>query len=111
MEFKYRIRDLRRESNLTADELGKIVGVSRFSVSNWETGRNQPNNDILFKLSEYFNCSIDYLLGRTDQRRPAENITADDFTIAFSNLQNELSDDDKQMILTIAQTLAEKRKK
>ncbi len=109
--FIKRIRQLRFESGLNGEDFGKIFGVSKVTVHRWETGTNFPNQDIMIKLCDYFNVSLDYLMGRTDQRRSADNITADDFTIAFSNLQRDLSDDDKQMILTIAQTLAEKRKK
>lgn len=109
MDFKYRIRDLRREKDITADELGNAVGVSRFSVSNWETGRNQPNNDILMKLCSYFNVSLDYLMGRTDVKQPYKSTSAikeDDFLVAFSNLSGELTEEDKKSILKIAQSFA-----
>ena len=40
--------------------------MARSSVANYENGQNFPNTDILLKLSEVFNCSVDYLLGKTD---------------------------------------------
>ena len=109
MEFKYRIRDLRREKNITADELGEIVGVSRFSVSNWETGRNQPNNDILIKLAEYFNVSVDYLLGITDI--PHTDVQLDEFQVALYNGTEELTDEQKEDLLQYVDYLKSKKKK
>lgn len=109
MDFKYRIRDLRREKNLTADELGELVGVSRFSVSNWETGRNQPNNDVLIKLSQVFGVTIDYILGNSDIPSP-ESVTEDDFVVAFSGLSGELTDEQKKQMLDIANALATQNK-
>lgn len=42
--------------------------MARSSVANYENGQNFPNTDILLKLSEVFNCSVDYLLGKTDKK-------------------------------------------
>ena len=69
MEFKYRIRDLRRESGFTAEELGKAVGLSRYAILYWEKGKNYPQVDVCLKLCKIFNCSMDYLLGLTDLRK------------------------------------------
>ena len=51
---------------LTHDEMGKILGVSKSSIGFYRDGTNQPNYSILIKIADYFNCSTDYLLGRTD---------------------------------------------
>lgn len=76
MEFKFRIRDLRREQNLSGEKLAKLIGtdVSRHTVSAWENGKNYPNIKTCFRLCEIFNCSMDYLLGRTDDRTPYDAI-------------------------------------
>lgn len=70
MEFKYRIRDLRRESGLTAEELGKSVGLSRYAILYWEKGKNYPQVDVCLQLCKIFDCSMDYLLGLSDMRKP-----------------------------------------
>lgn len=94
MDFKYRIRDLRREKDLTAEELGNKMGVTKFAISMWENGKNQPNNDILLKLADYFDVSLDYLMGRSDIRNPRP-ITEDDFLVAFSGLSEDLTEEQK----------------
>ena len=61
--FSARIKELRLERNLTCEELGKIMGVSKVSVWQWENNINYPNNKILIKLTNFFNVTSDYLLG------------------------------------------------
>ena len=61
-----RLQQLRRERGLTGIELGKILGVSKQTISCWETGKIEMDYSILNKLADYFHVSIDYLLERTD---------------------------------------------
>lgn len=68
MEFKENIKKLRKEYGLSQEELSKRLGIARSSVANYENGQNFPNMDILVKLSEIFNCSIDYILGKSDYK-------------------------------------------
>lgn len=57
------IRELRKEKNITMKHLGEIIGVSESAISQYETGKRQPDNDTLIKLSNVFNVSVDRLLG------------------------------------------------
>ena len=72
MEFKDRLIKLRKELNLTQEELAKKIGYTRTAISAWEIGRNEPSNADTIKLAEYFNVSTDYLLGKSDIRNPEE---------------------------------------
>lgn len=63
------IRRLRQERGLRQEELGRRVGASKQSVSNWENGNIAPSIDLLLRLADFFGVSTDYLLGREDQRR------------------------------------------
>ena len=63
-----RLQQLRREKGLTGIELGKILGVSKQTISCWETGKIEMDYSILNKLADYFHVSIDYLLGRSNER-------------------------------------------
>ena len=67
MTLGRRIAQLRKEQNMTQQELANILEVSREAVSMWEIGLRQPNLDTLQKLADFFGCSVDYLLGRTSQ--------------------------------------------
>ncbi len=75
MEFKYRLRDLRRERNISGKTLAQCLGVTDANVSQWENGRNYPNQSVLEKIADYFDVSLDYLMGRTDIKKPIIDIT------------------------------------
>lgn len=61
MYFSVRLKKLRTEKGLSQEELAKMLNISRTSVTNYELGRNKASAEILSKLSEIFNCSLDYL--------------------------------------------------
>ena len=68
MEFKDRLIKLRKELNLTQEELAKKIGYTRTAVSAWEIGRNEPSNADTIKLANFFGVTTDYLLGKSDVR-------------------------------------------
>ena len=57
-----KLKRLRESKNLLQKELANIVGISLSSISMYERGERQPDNETLKKLSQFFNVSIDYLL-------------------------------------------------
>ncbi len=57
-----KIKQLRNKNRLTQAELGKKLGVTYQAISNWENGRNTPDLQILIKIAEVFNISVDELL-------------------------------------------------
>ena len=54
---------LRKEFHVTQQQVADYLGISRQAYSNYESGKREPDYEPLLKLGEYFNCSIDYLLG------------------------------------------------
>lgn len=70
MSFGTNIKKIRQDNNLTQEELAKRINTSRSNIANYENDKNMPSIDILEKLSEIFNCSIDYLLGKSDIKNP-----------------------------------------
>ena len=60
-----RLRDMRNDHDLTQKELAKILGMKQTGYSKYETGENDVPVDILLKLADLYDTSIDYLLGRT----------------------------------------------
>ena len=61
-----RIRDLREDRDKNQTEIAKMLGMSQTGYSKYETGENDIPTEILIKLAAYYNTSIDYLLGQTD---------------------------------------------
>ncbi len=64
-----RIKELRKAKNVTQIQLCKIINVAQPTLSGYETGNFQPENETLFKLADYFGVSVDYLLGRTENKK------------------------------------------
>jgi transcriptional regulator with XRE-family HTH domain len=75
MTFSDRLKELRKEKNLTQEDLAKILEISRSTIAGYETERKEPDYETLKKIADFFNVSIDYLLGRTDVRSPLDKIT------------------------------------
>lgn len=64
--MKNRIKDLREDANMRQIDLADAVGIDQRTISNYETGKTYPDSFALIKIADYFNVSIDYLVGRTD---------------------------------------------
>lgn len=66
MEFKDRLKKLRKEKNLTQIELASILHYGYTAIANYENGRNQPRINDLIRLANIFGVSLDYLVGISD---------------------------------------------
>lgn len=67
-----RIKQLREEFNFSQNDLAQKLGGAPSSIAMYEKEERKPSLEVLIKLSEIFNCSIDYLLCKTDIRNPEE---------------------------------------
>ena len=63
-----RIIDLREDNDLTQKEMAKILNCSQQVYSNYELGQRDIPTEILIKLSKFYNISVDYILGLTDEK-------------------------------------------
>ena len=63
-----RIRDLREDRDLTQKQVAQMLGMSQTGYSKYETGENDIPTIVLIKLADFYQTSIDYLLGRTDRK-------------------------------------------
>ena len=65
-----RIRELREDKDMNQTTMAKLLGMSQTGYSKYETGENDIPTDVLIKLAEIHNTSVDYLLGRTSEKKP-----------------------------------------
>ena len=63
MEFKDRLRQLRKETGETQTEVASVLGYGYTAVANYEAGRNEPNINDLKTLARHFKVTVDYLIG------------------------------------------------
>ena len=64
MFLGYRLKLLRKQNGLSQFDLGKLLGVSKVSISNYEKGTRIPSMEIFIMIMKVFNVSADYMLGR-----------------------------------------------
>lgn len=64
---------LRKQHKLSQKEIGNIFHASQNTVSQWENGTRKPSYDVIQTIADYFNVSIDYLLGREEEQLPELN--------------------------------------
>ncbi len=63
-----RIRDLREDKDLNQTKVAQYLGMSQTGYSKYETGENDIPTAILIKLADFYGVSVDYLLGRTNEK-------------------------------------------
>lgn len=66
-KFCDRLKQLRSEAGISMKQLAAEVDVSDAAICKWENGTAEPKVSYLIKLSEYFECTVDYLVGKTDE--------------------------------------------
>ena len=65
-----RLRELREDKDLFQKDIAKVLNMSQTGYSQYETETNDIPTDILKRLADYYDTSIDYILYRTDERKP-----------------------------------------
>ena len=68
--MKNRIRDLRVDMDLTQNQVANVLSIHQTTYSDYELGNLNVPVSVLNKLADYYNTSVDYLLGRTDEKKP-----------------------------------------
>lgn len=63
-----RIRDLREDRDLSQSEVAKALSCTQQAYSNYELGLRDIPTDLLIKLADFFDTSVDYILNRTDKK-------------------------------------------
>ena len=76
-----KLSKLRKENNYTQEQLADVLGVSRQSISKWESDIAYPETDKLIRISELFDCSLDYLL--KDEVETNSKVQSDDSIFSF----------------------------
>ena len=69
-----RIKELRQEKGVTQEKLAEHLKLKQQTISAYENGTNEPDLKVLDKMARFFGVSIDYIVGRSDVRDPAEKI-------------------------------------
>lgn len=64
--FGARLRQLRKQKDLSQEEVSKVLGYSRVQVSNWEIERSEPDIQALSSLAKFYGVTVDYITCKVD---------------------------------------------
>ncbi len=107
------LRTLRKEKHLSQDKLGQAIGITQQSINKYETQSTEPDISTLIKLAQYFDTSIDYLVGTTDVRHVIENITPHDLNDKEAMLidaYRAFSREERDAFISFVDVMTRKRK-
>ncbi|MCY8035592.1 helix-turn-helix domain-containing protein [Bacillus sonorensis] len=111
-----RITALRKEAGLTQEQLAKRLNITRSALSQYELGSRNPDYDLLLKIADFFEVTVDYLLGKpksvsvVKEEKASYNVDDPDLQIAFREA-SDFSEEAKQQAIDFIKYLKEKEKK
>lgn len=108
-----RVKELRRSLGITQKELATHLGIAQPTLSGWETDRFQIDYDSLVRLADFFNTSIDYILGREvaeQSESPSKECQSKESTIRSDedrllSIYNSLDGESKTQLMSVAYML------
>lgn len=106
MEIKSRLKELRKHSKLTQFDLASFLGITVPTYSRYENGFFRLDADMLCKLAEYYNVSVDYILLRTSDSRMYKT-ESEDF-LKFVIKYDRLNDSGKDIVAAVVQAIEQK---
>jgi len=102
-----RLKELRKAAGKTQADIAELIGVTRGAYTNIENGKRETDTASLCVLADYFNVSVDYLLGREKEKSPPPNNGdgLDPLDQRLNELLSQATEDTKQaMIVLLEQT-------
>lgn len=112
--MRHRLVQARKLKGYNRKQFAEMVGIPYRTVTNYENGAREPGSDYITKVADFCNCTTDWLLGLTENPQ-FEDITneldIDDEVRQLAKQYSQLSDDDRELIKKMVNSLAEKLEK
>ena len=106
------LKKLREDFEMSQEVLAQKLNVSPSTIGMYETNKRQPNYETLLKISSIFNCSIDYLLGNSDEKQLKSDFNSDLIKIGLSMKDyNPPTEEQKKQIEDFARFVLKDNKK
>lgn len=106
--FSEQLRKLRNKKDLSQKKLAENLFVSQQTVAKWETDQATPNPETLIKIADFFNVTVDYLVGK---RTTVEDNHLNDFQFALYGEVKELSEGQKKDVLNFIKFIKSQEEK
>lgn len=109
--FNLRLKNLREDKGISQYALAAELHMSQSTIGNWEAGSRLPDPKTMSLLADYFDVSVDYLLGRTDTRKETSAaIGEEDIKAALFGKGEEVTDEMWEEVVNFANYVKSKHK-
>lgn len=108
MSYYQRIKDLREDKDLRQEDIAKQLNMHKTTYCRYEQGISTPTLDVAVLFAKYYNVSLDYIAGITQDKGGIHNITKEEAEIIGK--YNELSDIRKGRVIQLLEMLTEEQK-
>lgn len=95
MKFNENLKITRENKGITTQKLALAINVKPYTITDWETGRSEPSISNLIKLSQYFNVSVDFLIGNKIE----ENSSYKEIIKIINDYQEHMNKDELSLLL------------
>ena len=111
-----RLKTLRESNEKSQLEVCTALNIEQSTLANYESGRRTPEIDILIKLAEYYNCSVDYLLGLENKKNDKANenkilIIDSEMKKVLSDSYDKLNSDNRYILIGEAKKLLKEQRR
>ena len=100
-EFGSRLKALREQSHIKQGQFADKIGIVRQSMSNYESGKHCPDVEVLKRMAECLECSVDYLLGLTEHKNYETNAEFDESLSILSKALCSIPEPFRNMLLDV----------
>lgn len=101
-----KIKELRQEKGISQEELANAINVKNYTIGNWERNRAEPSIESIKQMADFFEVSVDYLIGRTndlDIIQTNANLAQDE--VQLLDLYRQMNFQDKNQLIGFAKAL------
>ena len=110
--FAERLRLLRKKHSLTQVHFAQILNVANGTVAMWETGKREPDFETILRIADFFHVSVDYLLGRDEEKpTPMNGSGLSETAKDFMGLVDRLTPDQQMLLLAQLQAWTEQNQR
>lgn len=97
-----KLKNLRKERGLTQEQVSENLGITYQAYAHYENGRRKPDPEMLIKLSDFFNITVDKLIGHAPKERSQQENTEEQYILQLFNLLNSSR---KKMLIGIPKSI------
>ena len=110
MNVGTRIAELRNNAHMSQFQLAKVLKIGTSTLGMYETNKREPSPKVLKRIADYFNVSIDYLLGRSNNEKEKKGLSLDEAVDSVMSFDGRpVTDHDRQMMKSLWKSYLENK--